>query len=137
MEAPQVLPLSGEPRLIIVGREVRLGSGYAGLVAIESTGRIAIIEIELAANAESRRAVIAQVLAYAAFLDQASFDEAEAILEQGLRERGAGRGLATPRPVPSRWTSTRWSFAALSMRTCARAGAVGRRLSRRGDLGRW
>lgn len=87
-EAPQVLPLSGEPRLIIVGREVRLGSGYADLVAIESTGRIAIIEIKLAANAESRRAVIAQVLAYAAFLDLASFDEAEAILEQGLRERG-------------------------------------------------
>ncbi len=87
-EAPQVLPLSGEPGLIIVGREVQLGSGYADLVAIEPSGRIAIIEIKLAANAESRRAVIAQVLAYAAFLDRASFEDAEAILERGLHERG-------------------------------------------------
>jgi hypothetical protein len=87
-DAPQVLPLSGEPQLVIVGREVRLGSGYADLVAIESSGRIAIIEIKLAANAESRRAVVAQVLAYAAFLDRASIEEAEAVLEQGLRKRG-------------------------------------------------
>ncbi len=66
-EAPHVLPLAGTPRLIVLGREVQLGSGRADLLAIEPSGRIAIIEIKLARNAEARRAVIAQVLAYAAY----------------------------------------------------------------------
>src|SRR3984893_1064860 len=67
-EAPHLLPLASTPRLIVVGREVQLGSGYADLMAIEPSGRLAIIEIKLARNAEARRAVIAQVLAYAAYL---------------------------------------------------------------------
>jgi hypothetical protein len=32
-EAPHLLPLSGDPALVVVGREVALGSGYADLVA--------------------------------------------------------------------------------------------------------
>lgn len=67
-QAPHLLPLAGAPRLLVVGREVALGSGYADLIAVESSGRLAIIEIKLARNAEARRAVVAQVLAYAAFL---------------------------------------------------------------------
>jgi hypothetical protein len=43
-------------------------SGYAHLLAIEMSGRPAVIEIKLAKNAEARRAVVAQVLAYAAYL---------------------------------------------------------------------
>ena len=67
-DAPQTLPLAGLPSLTIVGREVRLGSGYADLIAVESSGRVAVIEIKLARNAEARRAVVGQVLAYAAYL---------------------------------------------------------------------
>jgi hypothetical protein len=67
-QSPQVLPLAGTPQLVIIGREVQLGSGYADLLAIESTGRLAIIEVKLSRNAEARRAVVAQVLAYAAYL---------------------------------------------------------------------
>lgn len=67
-EAPQILPLAGSPQLIIVGKEVLLGSGYADLLAIEPSGRIVILEIKLARNAEARRAVVAQVLTYAAYL---------------------------------------------------------------------
>ncbi len=67
-EAPQLLPLSGDPTLVVAGREVTLGSGYAYLVAIEPDGRLSIIEIKLRRNAEARRAVVAQVLMYAAFL---------------------------------------------------------------------
>jgi hypothetical protein len=67
-EAPQMLPLGGSPRLTVLGREVRLGSGCADLIAVESTGRLVIIEVKLAANSESRRAVIAQVLSYAGYL---------------------------------------------------------------------
>jgi hypothetical protein len=66
--APQMLPLAGSPRLVIIGREVTLGSGKADLLAVEPSGRLAIIEIKLAQNTEARRAVVAQVLAYAAFL---------------------------------------------------------------------
>lgn len=67
-DAPHLLPLSGSPRLVIVGREVRIGSGFADLVAIEPDGRVAIIEVKLARNAEARRAVVAQILTYAAYL---------------------------------------------------------------------
>jgi len=67
-EAPQLLPLSGTPKLAIIGREVHLGSGYADLLGAEPSGRLAIIEVKLAKNAEARRAVVAQVLTYAAYL---------------------------------------------------------------------
>src|SRR6266704_141543 len=66
--APQMLPLAGSPRLIVLGREVRLGTGSADLLAVESTGRLVIIEVKLAGNAEARRAVVAQVLSYAGYL---------------------------------------------------------------------
>src|SRR5947208_11899103 len=65
-EAPQMLPLAGTPRLVVVGREVQLGGGYADLLAVEPSGRLAVIEVKLARNAEARRAVVAQVLTYAA-----------------------------------------------------------------------
>lgn len=88
-QAPQMLPLAGAPRLIVLGREVQLGNGYADLIAIEPTGRFVIIEIKLARNAEARRAVIAQVLAYAAYLwglDQTTLEQD--VLYQHLRLRG-------------------------------------------------
>jgi hypothetical protein len=66
--APQMLPLAGFPRLTVLGREVRLGGGYADLLAVESSGRLVVIEVKLAGNAESRRAVVAQVLSYAGYL---------------------------------------------------------------------
>ena len=56
---PEMLPLSGAPRLVILGREVPLGSGYADLVGVETTGRPVIIEVKLAKSNEARRAVVA------------------------------------------------------------------------------
>lgn len=47
-QAPHVLPLSGQPRITVVGREVQLGSGYADLLAVEPEGRLVILEIKLA-----------------------------------------------------------------------------------------
>lgn len=67
-QAPQLLPLAGAPRLTIVDREVRLGTGSADLIAIEPDGRLAVIEVKLAKNAEARRAIVSQVLSYAAYL---------------------------------------------------------------------
>jgi hypothetical protein len=88
-QAPHLLPLAGMPRLIVLGREVQLGSGRADLVAIEPSGRLAIIEIKLAWNAEARRAIIAQVLAYAAYLwglDQTTLEQD--VLTGHLQKRG-------------------------------------------------
>ncbi len=63
-QAPQVLPLAGSPSLSVLGREVRFGTGFADLFAVESSGRPVVIEVKLAHNAEARRAVISQVLTY-------------------------------------------------------------------------
>jgi hypothetical protein len=76
-EAPQLLPLSGSPQLVVLGREVRLGSGFADLVAVEPSGRLAIVEVKLARNAEARRAVVAQILTYAAYLRGTDADALE------------------------------------------------------------
>jgi hypothetical protein len=88
-QAPQMLPLAGSPHLTVVGREVLLGNGYADLLALEPTGQVAIVEIKLAKNAEARRAVIGQILGYAAYLQGATFEQFEqVILAHHLQKRG-------------------------------------------------
>ena len=51
-----------------MGSEIQLGTGYADILAGESSGRPAIIEVKLASNPEARRAIVSQAIAYAAFL---------------------------------------------------------------------
>lgn len=86
--APGLLPLSGGPNLVVLGREVLLGSGYADAVAIETTGRPVVIEVKLRNNSESRRAVVAQVLAYASALHGLTQQELERdVLARHLRGR--------------------------------------------------
>ena len=88
-QAPQMLPLSGSTSLAVLGREVTLGNGSADLIAIEPTGRLCVIEVKLAKNAEARRAVIAQVLTYAAYLrgmDVATLEQQ--VLATHLHKRG-------------------------------------------------
>jgi hypothetical protein len=88
-ETPQILPLAGAPRLVVVGKEVALGNGYADLVAIEPSGRLVVVEIKLSRNAEARRAVVAQILTYAAHLKGLSPEMVERdVLERHLRSRG-------------------------------------------------
>jgi hypothetical protein len=88
--APQMLPLAGSPRLTVLGREVRLGSGYADLLAVGSTGRLVIIEVKLAGNAESRRAVVAQVLSYAGYLQGLDPEQLESqILSRHMEPGGS------------------------------------------------
>lgn len=91
-ENPQLLPLAGSPRLFTLGREVRLGTGYADVLAVEASGRPVIVEVKLARNAEARRAIVSQVLAYAAFLHAYNVET----LEQGpLRNALAGAGCGS------------------------------------------
>lgn len=63
-----MLPLAGSPRLFVLGREVPLGRGYADLLAVEESGRPVIVEVKLARSPEAKRAIVAQVLSYAAYL---------------------------------------------------------------------
>ena len=91
LENPEFLPLAGSPRLTFLGNEVVLGPGYPDILAIESSGRPVIIEVKLARNPEARRAIVSQIIAYAAFLH--GFDVKT--LEQGPLRRhltDAGHG---------------------------------------------
>jgi hypothetical protein len=88
-QAPHVLPLAGNPRLAILGKEVLLGNGYADLIAVEASGRLVVIEVKLARNSEARRAVVAQVLTYAAFLRGMDVETLQRdVLGAHLRQRG-------------------------------------------------
>lgn len=87
-KTPEMLPLSGGPELVILGREVRLGSGYADLVGMETSGRPVIIEIKLEQNQDARRAVVAQILAYAAYLHGTTRQQLEDRVGSNLRQRG-------------------------------------------------
>ena len=64
----QSLPLTGAPKLMVLGSEITLGWGSLDILAIESTGRPVLIEVKLARNLESYREIVAQILFYAAFL---------------------------------------------------------------------
>lgn len=89
VEGPQMLPLSGNPQLTVLGTEVQLGSGRADIVAVESSGRLVVIEVKLAASPEARRAVVAQVLAYAAYLQGLDAGYLQSLTLGGhLRQRG-------------------------------------------------
>lgn len=90
--APQMLPLSGEPQLTVLGREVQLGNGLADLIAVEPNGRVVVIEVKLSRNPEARRAVVAQILTYAAFLRGLSVARLE---QQVLMKHLASRGYAS------------------------------------------
>ena len=89
VEAPGMLPLSGQPQLAVLGSEVRLGGGFADVIAVELDGRPVVIEVKLAHNAEARRAVVAQALAYAAALHGTAAAEFEAdVVGPHLRKDG-------------------------------------------------
>ena len=70
--------------MVVLGREVSLGPGYADLVAVEPDGRLVIVEIKLRRNSEARRAVVAQVLTYAAYLKGLGIPDLEAVIRPRL-----------------------------------------------------
>lgn len=87
--APGLLPLSGSPALVVLGREVPVGPGYADLLAVEPDGRLVLVEIKLRKNAEARRAVVAQILTYAAYLKELGVAELEGVLRAQLARADA------------------------------------------------
>ena len=93
-ENPNLLPLAGSPQIILLGREVRLGNGKVDVLAVETSGRPAIIEVKLARNSEARRAVVSQVLAYAASLHGFDLESLEHGPLQGPLEKIGYASLA-------------------------------------------
>lgn len=87
-EAPRMLPLSGQPAVVVLGREVQLGKERADLIAVERDGRLVAIEIKLADNPEARRGVVSQVLSYASSLHGIGVAELETILSSHLKKNG-------------------------------------------------
>ena len=65
---PQLLPLSGSPRLTVLGREVYIANCSMDILAVESTGRPVVVEVKLVSNSEARRRIVAQLLEYGAVL---------------------------------------------------------------------
>lgn len=88
---PELLPLAGSPEMVVLGDEVALGTGHADVLTVERSGRFVLIEVKLAGNAEARRAVVAQLLAYASFLRGSSLTA----LEQGALRVQLAKRAAT------------------------------------------
>ena len=112
--APGLLPLSGSPSLVVLGREVAIGSGFADLIAVEPDGRLVVIEIKLRKNTEARRAVIAQILTYAAYLKGLAIVDLEAALRSHLDKADARSILDLVRTRTSRRKSKMWSSLTVS-----------------------
>jgi len=90
-ENPNLLPLAGSLRLMVLGSEVQLGNGFADIIAVEPSGRPVIIEFKLASNREARHQIVSQVLAYAASLQGMSVEGLErGPLRQELTTAGFG-----------------------------------------------
>lgn len=104
-KAPELLPLSGSPALTMLGREVWLPdvSGAMDLLAIEDSGTPVVIEVKLRANPESKRAIVAQVLAYAAALHRVSPDDFVAVARaQSLEDLWVKVATSNPRAIDQR-----------------------------------
>jgi hypothetical protein len=81
--------------LVVTVRENRLpGSGNADVIVFSPLGDIAVVECNLAANAEIKRRVIGQALEYGAYLWGMAYEE----LDDRVQAR---RGIATNRLAPA------------------------------------
>ncbi|RMF99533.1 MAG: hypothetical protein D6741_08320 [Planctomycetota bacterium] len=94
LESPSLIPVEeireGVSQLVFAVGEFGLpGSGNTDILAFSADGDIAIVECKLAANPESKRKVIGQILEYAAFLWGMSYRE----LDSRIRRM---RGKALP-----------------------------------------
>ena len=77
-----MLPLSGVPVVVALATQVVVSTAgtKVDVLGVESTGTLVLIEIKLNKNQEARRAVVAQVLSYAASLKGAPLEQLESRL---------------------------------------------------------
>lgn len=86
VESPQLIP--GVGPIAVVDEFYVPGSGPADLVGVEPSGEITVVECKLVVNADIRRTVVGQILAYAAGIWQLSYEQFS-----GLFHRRAGKPL--------------------------------------------
>lgn len=82
IESPFLIPINeiregASPLVFAVGEFGLPGSGSTDVLAFSADGDIAIIECKLAANPESKRKVIGQILEYASYLWRMSYTEVD------------------------------------------------------------
>jgi hypothetical protein len=82
--APHLIPGHADAPAI-VAREVALSeSCYVDLVAVDSLGRVTLVECKLARNAEIKRTIVGQIFAYAAAGWELSYEDFDARMTRGL-----------------------------------------------------
>jgi hypothetical protein len=64
-------------KITVIGREVAVPSGSIDLSFLDLKGRLTVVETKLAKNPEARREVIGQIIEYASFVSQWSYDHLE------------------------------------------------------------
>ena len=84
-DSPDLIPIrelgGGRKSIKVAIREAGLpGSGSTDLIGVDEDGNITIVETKLAQNAEIKRKGIGQILEYAAFLWQKSYEEFDEIV---------------------------------------------------------
>ncbi len=87
IESPFLIPIDEiregvSPLVFAVGEFGLPGSGNTDILAFSADGDIAIIECKLAANPESRRKVIGQILEYASYLWGMSYREVDSRVQR-------------------------------------------------------
>lgn len=87
IESPSLIPIEeiregASPLVFAVGEFGLPGSGSTDVLAFSADGDIAIVECKLAANPESKRKVIGQILEYASFLWGMDYQEVNRRIHQ-------------------------------------------------------
>jgi len=87
IESPFLIPIEEiredvSPLVFAVGEFGLPGSGNTDILAFSADGDIAVVECKLAANPESRRKVIGQILEYASFLWGMSYREVNSRIQR-------------------------------------------------------
>lgn len=87
IESPFLIPIDEiregvSPLVFAVGEFGLPGSGNTDVLAFSADGDVAIIECKLAANPESKRKVIGQILEYASYLWGMSYGEVNSRVQQ-------------------------------------------------------
>jgi len=72
---------------VTIGKEISLQNGSLDLLAISPLGHIALIETKLDKNPEVKRTVVGQILGYAAYLWNKSYEDLESTFHKFLIQR--------------------------------------------------
>ncbi len=81
-ESPELISLNDQHPAVFIREAGLPGSGYTDLLGVDVDGNILIVETKLAKNSEIRRKVIGQILEYAAYLWNMSYEEFDGMFLQ-------------------------------------------------------